>query len=153
MHAIARIAGEATVLFCIVDDHVHIVLACDRARAGLISRSLSMALAPLARGIALASARIKPVEGRRHLETLGEYVTLNPRKHGVAAPALWSGSCFQDLVGARVLPGFTPRLLASLLPRFRMRTLYLAREAAARLPSRCCVVSEGKPGKSSCCSA
>jgi hypothetical protein len=58
------------------------------------------------------------------------YVLDQGPHHGLAThPALATGSCFSDLVGARVLPGFEHRL-PSLLPRFRMRAAW----AAAGLP-------------------
>lgn len=37
--------------------------------------------------------------------------------------ALWTGSCFQDLVGARLLPGFDPKPLRAELPRLAQRDL------------------------------
>jgi len=49
-----------------------------------------------------------------------------PTKHGLPGhPALWPGSCFPDLVGARRLPGLSLRLrLSEALPRFRLRSAY-----------------------------
>lgn len=36
-----------------------------------------------------------------------------------AHPATWAGSCFSDLVGARVIPGFDATAIEALLPRLR----------------------------------
>lgn len=110
-------------LFCIVDDHLHVVLLCEAQQAGVLSRELLLALRPLT-GPNLAPAFVRPVEGRGHLEWLVRYVLEQPTKHGLPGhPALWPGSCFPDLVGARRLPGLSLRLrLSEALPRFRLRT-------------------------------
>lgn len=125
LHTLARTVGDRVVLFCIVDDHVHVVLLCEAERVGVLSRALLLALRPLT-GPALAPAFVRPVEGRGHLEWLVRYVIEQPAKHGLPGhPALWPGSCFPDLVGARRLPGLSLGLrLGQVLPRFRLRKVY-----------------------------
>ena len=125
LQALARAVAEQVVLFCIVDDHVHVVLLCQDERVGTLSRALLLALRPLT-GPGLAPAFVRPVEGRGHLEWLVRYVLEQPSKHGLPGhPALWPGSCFPDLVGARRLPGLSLGLrLGQVLPRFRLRTAY-----------------------------
>ena len=117
---LTRVAGRELVLFYLADEHLHAVLAADRARAGRLAQAVFLALNPLL-PVPLEPARIRPVEGRSHLEWLVRYVLTQGEHHGLAHhPALWSGSCFQDLVGARYLEGLSFQL-ARHLPRFRLR--------------------------------
>ena len=71
LHALAAAAGAELVLFHLIGDHLHAVLACE-------------------------------LDG------------------DLEHPALIEGSCFQDLVGARYLPGLRLRLRQA-LPEFRLR--------------------------------
>jgi hypothetical protein len=104
-------------LFCIVDEHVHVVLAVEsRAEAGHLGRALRRSLQNAA-GVALGPAFIRPIKTRGHAEWLARtYIVAQPKKHGLPDhPALYSGSCFQDLVGARRLLDLRIR---DLMPRF-----------------------------------
>ena len=124
LHAIGRVVGDRVLLFCLVDDHAHVALEADPARVGALARGALLALRPLARQV--EPAHVRTVESRSHLEWLVRYVLRQPIKHGMSGhPALWSGSCFPDLVGARVVPGLepVPRLMAA-LPRFRLREAF-----------------------------
>jgi hypothetical protein len=81
---------------------------------------------PLA-AIPLEPAYVRPVRNRSHFEWLADvYVLRQPLKHGLAThPAAWDGSCFPDLVGARVLPGLRIRI-GDALPRWKKRAAYRA---------------------------
>ena len=127
VRSMARVAGEWAMLFAIVDDHVHMVLSGDRKAAGRVARNGLVALRKHA-AATLDPAHIRPVETRAHQQWLVTYLLEQPRKHGLPAhPALWSGSCFADLVGARTVPGFSlPTKLAEALPRFRLREAHAA---------------------------
>ncbi len=99
----------------------------DGARTGRIAAALFQALRPIA-AAPLLPARAVPVDTRRHLEFLADhYILEQSKKHGLAEPpALFEGSCFLDLVGARVVdPAISTRLVAA-LPRYRMRRAYRA---------------------------
>jgi hypothetical protein len=120
LHALARSARGKLVLFCIVDEHVHVVLAVgSRAEAGHIGRALRRSLGNAA-GVELGPAFIRPIKTRSHAEWLARnYIVAQPKKHGLPDhPALYSGSCFQDLVGARQLVDLR---IDALLPRFDVR--------------------------------
>lgn len=120
VQAIARVAGRDAALFCIVDDHIHVVLYCDAARRAVLSRSLTLAFRPLA-AAPLDPPFVRPVRDRAHMNWLADtYILRQSWKHGLAGhPATWTGSCFPDLVGARLLPGLSP-CIAAALPRWRL---------------------------------
>lgn len=121
VRAILRLAGPSLALFSVVDDHLHLVVLATRDEVGRLSRALALGLRPLCRA-SLEAVRVRPVESRGHASWLAQhYIAVQPLKHGLPDhPALYSGSCFQDLVGARVGP--TLRIV-ELLPRFRLREL------------------------------
>lgn len=126
VRCILRVAPEC-ILFCVVDDHLHVVVVADRARTGRIAASLLQALRPIA-AAALLPARAVPVETRRHLEFLADrYILEQSKKHGLAEPpALFEGSCFLDLAGAWVVdPAIATRLVAA-MPRYRIRRAFRA---------------------------
>ena len=127
VRALGRVAGERTLLLAVVDDHVHMVVRCAAGRAGLLGRTVRMALRPLVSAPA-EPARVRRVEDRSHLRWLVRYVLAQVEHHGLAGhPATDPGSCFQDLVGARRVPGLrVAELLAAALPRFRLRHAYAA---------------------------
>jgi hypothetical protein len=120
---LARVASGELVLFSVVDDHVHVVALAERARVAKLGRALVLGLRPLA-AAPVEPPRLRPVETRAHLESLVGYVLGQVAHHGLAEhPALWSGSCFQDLVGARWLPGLTLRLREA-LPRLTREAVF-----------------------------
>lgn len=120
VRALGRVAGDAVVLFALVDDHVHVVLFCEEAHVGRLARAILLALRRLA-AAAIEPAHVRPVRDRSHLEWLVGYLLGQPEHHGLSEhPALTTGSCWPDLVGARRVPGLTLPLLRA-LPRFRLR--------------------------------
>lgn len=115
---LVRAAGDWLVTFGIVDDHLHVVVVCSRVRAGKLSRALVLGLRPIA-GMGFEPSYMKPVESRSHLQRLVGYTIEQPAKHGLEIhPAIWSGSSFSDIVGARATADF--RICTSdVLPRYR----------------------------------
>ncbi len=122
---IHRIAGDVLVLYFVADDHLHVVLLCDRDRAGRLARALLLALRTVAHA-ALQPADIRPVRDRDHMTTLVPYLLTQLDRHGIDGnQATWAGSCFPDLVGARVV-GAQRLRLHDALPRFHVRAAYAA---------------------------
>jgi hypothetical protein len=124
LRRLVKIAGNVMVLFCIVDEHIHEIVTCDHKRAGRIRQATHRSLQPMT-SVKLEPSYIKEVENRRHLELLVRYVLTQVEHHALsnAHPALWSGSCFLDMIGARVLENLHLQL-NRLLPRFKLRQAY-----------------------------
>lgn len=102
-----------------VDDHSHFVVFADAAEIGRVGRAIRLALRAL--GADLEPADVRPVENRAHMQHLVGYLLTQPQHHELTVrPSTWSGSCFPDLVGARVVPGVALRL-DDALPRYRLR--------------------------------
>ena len=118
VRVLARHAGRRLVAFGIADDHAHVVLLCSRERAGKLSRAILLGLRPLS-DMGFEPSFIKAVDDRKHLLRLITYTIKQPTKHGLPThPAPWSGSCFADVVGTRVIDGLHLRV-ADVLPRYR----------------------------------
>ena len=103
-------------LFALVDDHLHLVVATDQpaAVAGIVLKMLRHRCPSR-----IDAPRRTAVEGRAHLERLVGYLGLQPEKHGLAAVgALYPGGSLIDLLGARRLEGFDPERLWRHLPRW-----------------------------------
>jgi hypothetical protein len=123
--AMAAAAGKVLVLFALVDDHVHAVVAVEPGGLRRVQASLSRVLSGRS-AVPLAAPYAKPVVTRKHMETLVGYCLDQFTHHGLADdPASASGSCFPDLVGARVLPGLSLQI-TTVLPRFQLREAYAA---------------------------
>ncbi|MBW1880292.1 MAG: hypothetical protein JRJ84_18175 [Deltaproteobacteria bacterium] len=121
VRAIARVLAKAAALFCVVDDHAHVVVAGTRADVGRLARGVLIALRAILPGVVLLPAHIEAVRDRSHLYTLVRYVLRQTEHHGLPwHPARWVGSCFADLVGARILSGFDPEALWRGLPRLAL---------------------------------
>jgi len=119
----AIVARHDLLLFDVVDDHVHAALEAERP--ALAARGLRWTLeATTGPGVRWQAPHVQPIEGRRHLERLVGYLLEQPARHELPVhPALWTGSCFLDLVGARRLAGFDAARLRAHLPRLRERAL------------------------------
>jgi len=125
LQRLARLVPHDLVGFCLVDDHVHVAgLWTDEAlpqqRRRLLLGLRAAAACPV------DPAHVRRVDSRSYLRWLVRYLLQQPLKHGLSEhPALWSGSFFQDLVGARHLKGLTLRL-PDVLPRYRLRDAFEA---------------------------
>ncbi|MFZ5478553.1 MAG: hypothetical protein ACOZNI_17415 [Myxococcota bacterium] len=125
VRALLRVAGARIVLFCVVDDHVHVVVLCDAREVNTLARDLLFALRAVAHAVPEA-AHVRPIASRGHAEWLLTYVLTQVDHHAIdAAPALWSGSCFSELAGTRVVDGWVWNI-RELLPRFRVREAFAA---------------------------
>lgn len=114
---IVRIFRDVLVMFCVVDDHVHVIVICDERDCWVHARSFKLSMAAVA-AVPTKPVHIEPVHGRNHMESVHRYVLRQPSHHGLPGhQALWTGSCFPDLVGARWIPNLDLRI-ADVLPRY-----------------------------------
>ncbi len=118
VHIIVGHAGPWLVAFGIADDHLHVEVACTRVQVGKLARALRLGLGSIS-GCGFEPTYIEPVDSRSHALTLVSYAIQQPQKHGLPChPALWSGSCFSDIVGARCIEGLRLRI-RDVWPRYR----------------------------------
>lgn len=123
VRAICRVGGPRLLLFSLADDHLH--TANRSQHPGRVADSYHRVLRSRRPDLELKPPHLEPVATRSYLRWLVDYLVLQPARHGLPGhPALWTGSCFQDLVGARLLPGFDPAGLRAELPRLRLRDLF-----------------------------
>jgi len=105
VRALPRPTRGGLLLFSSVDEHAHINTWAARPR--LMARDLVRSIRRALPHVEIEPPHVRPVE------------------HALPVhPALWSGSCFLDLVRARMLPGFSPRPLSLELPRLRRQSLF-----------------------------
>lgn len=122
--AIVRLSHMDLVLllFCIVEEHLHAVNKAEPSRAGRQAQAIRSAMKPLV-DAELQPAFKRLVKDRGYLAWLIRYHVRQPIKHKVKEhAALWSGSCFQDLVGARYVPGLALPIAKS-LPQYSVKTV------------------------------
>ena len=116
VRVVARVAGAHALLFCVVDDHLHLVV--ESSAIGYLAGGLVRAVRRCV-DREVAPPHIRRVEGRKHLESLVRYVLTQPEHHELSCGNhLWPGSCFQDLVGARIAMGYSGEALWRWLPRY-----------------------------------
>lgn len=115
-----QVAGNELALYCIVDNHVHLTPDCSQHRLSQLRRGLLHALRSVAANN-IEPAHIRLVPTLSYMEWLVRYqIEIQFIKHNQSVnPALWSGSCFQDLIGARCVDGFNLKL-PQILPRLRV---------------------------------
>lgn len=131
IRTLARVCGAVLVLFALVDEHLHLVVFGTREQVGRLKRAVLLALQPLT-ATPIDPGRLKAVRGRSHMLSLVSYLLEQPQHHGLPDhPATYGGSCFPDLVGARIVPGLTLRL-GDALPRYRLRDAYPSVQLAPR---------------------
>ncbi len=125
VRALVSVASGRLMFFNLVDDHFHGALKASRPR--MLAESLRRVVKARRRDLTLKPAWVEPVTSRAHLLSLVRYQVLQADHHGVSTrdSLLDAGCCFQDLVGARVLDGFSPNLLAAEAPRLRLRELFV----------------------------
>lgn len=118
-------------LFGLVHEHLHDLEIGERDVVGRFVGSMVQAI-QRATGVRLGPADIRPVEHRGHARRLVPYLLTQVSHHDLGHdPALWMGSSFADLVGARDVPQLRPAI-GDLLPQLRRSDIY----EAVGLPAR-----------------
>ncbi|MCP4810383.1 MAG: hypothetical protein GY913_22685 [Proteobacteria bacterium] len=116
--------GCGLVLFCIAGDHLHLVLLCDRRRAGLCARAIEATITIVCGlRVGFRPARFQRVRGRRHLRALVEYVLGQHAHHAVTGDALLECSNLLDLLWIRQVETGSAARLKLALPELERRDL------------------------------
>ena len=104
VRALVEAAGPSLVLFCLVNVHKHLLLRTVE-NIQKLGENIRSALSEVS-DEALGDPWTEQVEGTKHQATLLRYILQQPSHHKIGVhDALWTGSCFQDMAGARVING------------------------------------------------
>ena len=71
VRALARTVGGHTVLFCVVDDHLHLVLICLANQVRRLGQPLLFALRRIS-AVHISSPHVEPVRSRSHMTWLAD---------------------------------------------------------------------------------
>jgi hypothetical protein len=112
--------------FRAADTHLHLEVACARAAAGELARRIEIALGRCLRlGGPFAPAHVRAIESQRHLQNTFHYILGQDARHGLSSDPLFEASNVPDLLGARLLGGYTLANVRAHLPRVRAHDLPL----------------------------
>lgn len=115
---LARGERRELVAFGAADNHIHAVLTCSRAVAGLFAQAVEAALrVVLGLPVPFAPARFRPVLDQHHLMSSSAYSVRQMQRHGLALDPLRDGTSLPDLLGLRVLDPTLAARFATRLPR------------------------------------
>lgn len=144
VRAIGEVAGPAAILFAVVHDHVHVVLVGEVAQMIRVKTCLSRAFNARS-AVRFDPPFVREVTTRAHLLTLVRYCLTQVEHHGIAGhPAVATGSCFADLVGAEALSELVAATMC-LPPGLRGNTGRVA--DARRLVARLAAAAGMRPGE------
>jgi len=106
------------IVFRSSDTHLHLTAACCRVAAGQLARRLEISLRRrLALPVPFERARVKVVGDQRHLGNVFDYSMRQEQRHGIAVDPLFTASNLPDLLGMRLVGGYTRTNLRRYLPR------------------------------------
>jgi hypothetical protein len=107
---LVKVTRGRLAMFGFVKDHGHPAVIASTHRIGTLRGTLRRSLESVA-AQPLEKVWKGRVKDRSHALSLLRYLLNQPLHHGIPAhPALWSGSCFLDLAGARIIDGLELRL-------------------------------------------
>lgn len=116
---LARGAARGLLSFGVADTHLHAVLACDRATAGVFAQTVEAALRIVLRlPVPFEPARIRPILDQRHLAHAARYALRQDARHGLSLDPMHDGSALPDLLAMRVIDTRIAARLAAELPRW-----------------------------------
>jgi hypothetical protein len=122
VHALVAAAGESLALFNIVNRHKHVLIR-KQGSIAKVSGDIQSALSAVSEE-PLNDPWTERVEGTKHQASLLRYILQQPSHHDVEVhDALWTGSCFLDLAGARIIDGLRLQIW-DLLPNVSRSIIY-----------------------------
>jgi hypothetical protein len=112
---------RALLAFCVVGDHVHVLLLCSRVEAGRFAHAIETSLRHvLELPVSFEAARIRPIDGQRHLESVYRYVARQAIHHRFGGDPLLDGNSVADVWGLRALGDELAVLASERLPTVRI---------------------------------
>ena len=110
--------------FGLADNHLHIEVMCDRARAGEFARRLEISLGRVL-GVegGFETCWIEAVAGGYHLQRLFFYILRQDNRHQLTSDPFREGSSLPDLFGLRPMGIYTAANVRRWLPRVQRREL------------------------------
>jgi len=103
-----KLRGTALLAFGLADNHLHLLLACVRALAAQLAKTVELSLRRrLTLPVPFSPAHLTAVEDNRHLDRAFRYVLRQPERHGLDDDPHREASSLPDLLGLRPLGGFT----------------------------------------------
>jgi hypothetical protein len=116
--------GRGLLAFRVADTHFHVLIACDRATAGMFARYASAALHRCLRlEVDFERARYRAVRSERHLFAALRYIFRQEEHHGSAFDPAHEGSSLPELLGLRVGGTVMNARVRRMLPRLRREML------------------------------
>lgn len=117
--AVLRAARSSRLLsFGAADNHLHAAVVGDRREAGELARRIEIALHHrLHLPVCFERARLKAIVDQHHLASTFRYALSQERHHGTALDPLFDATNLPDLLGLRVVGGYTGEHVRSYLPR------------------------------------
>lgn len=100
------------------DDHLHMLPLCDRRQAGQLVRRVEIALQRcLALPVGFEPPYIKPLADQRHGYGTFRYIMRQDEHHGLEVDPWGEASNLPDLLGLRLLGGYTSFTVGQFFPR------------------------------------
>jgi hypothetical protein len=113
-----RAAAVRLLGFFVADTHVHVLVACDRRRAGSFAQAVEAALhARLGLAVRFEAARVRRVNDQGHLTSSFRYVLRQHLRHGLPPHIVVDASSAADVCGLRAVDRDMPGRLLGFLPR------------------------------------
>lgn len=105
VRTLVKVTGAHLALFSLVNEHKHVMVRNDEKQIKPFGAKVQRALNAVVEE-PLNEPWIERVDGTKHKAALLRYYLTQPSHHKVGLhDALWTGSCFLDLAGARVIDG------------------------------------------------
>ncbi len=110
--------------FSVADTHLHLENTCGAREAAELARRIELSLGRrLSIAVGFSPAYLEPIRDQKHLQNLFTYILKQDQRHGLDLDPYREASNLPDLLGMRLLGGYTTTLVRQLLPRINRKKL------------------------------
>jgi len=121
---LAQARRDRLLAFGVADTHLHLETGGDRAAAGQLARRIEIQTRlALPLPVGFSPAYFKPILNQSHLSHSFTYILKQESHHGLQSDLLHEASNLPDLLGLRLLGGYTVANVQAMLPRVRREAL------------------------------